>query len=154
MEMKFYTGIGSRVTPHAICAQMTEIARAMARDGFVLRSGGADGADLAFERGAGEAKNIYLPWRRFNGNLSPLFTPSPEAHAMAETFHGGWAWLTAGAQKLHARNVHQVLGLDLQTPSLRVVCWTPGGRLIGGTATAIKIALAHGIEVTNLGAGS
>ena len=29
-------------------------------------------------------------------------------------------------------------------------CWTPGGEAVGGTATAIKVATAHGIPVFNL----
>jgi len=49
---------------------MTKIAQRMSEKGFVLRSGGAKGADEAFENGAGE-KEIYLPWRGFRDNPSP-----------------------------------------------------------------------------------
>lgn len=49
---KIYTGIGSRETPPDILELMTKIARFMFKQGFTLRSGGADGADSAFEAGA------------------------------------------------------------------------------------------------------
>ena len=41
-----YTGIGSRKTPPGILAQMSELAAFLARSGWVLRSGGAPGADF------------------------------------------------------------------------------------------------------------
>jgi predicted Rossmann fold nucleotide-binding protein DprA/Smf involved in DNA uptake len=49
--MKYYAGIGSRETPKEICNKMTEIASLLEKQDFVLRSGGANGADSAFEKG-------------------------------------------------------------------------------------------------------
>ena len=42
---------------------MTKISRHYHSKGYVLRSGGADGADSAFERGAGDLKEIYPIYR-------------------------------------------------------------------------------------------
>jgi predicted Rossmann fold nucleotide-binding protein DprA/Smf involved in DNA uptake len=64
---KYYAGVGSRQTPENILHLMTRIAMRMAELGWVLRSGGAKGADYAFEKGAGDKKEIYLPWRGFGG---------------------------------------------------------------------------------------
>lgn len=50
--MKYYAGIGSRNTPADILDLMTHLARRLDSRGYTLRSGGADGADAAFERGA------------------------------------------------------------------------------------------------------
>lgn len=148
--MKYYTGIGSRQTPPRILEEMTKLAREFRERGWTLRSGGAAGADAAFERGAG-AKEIYLPWRGFNGNSSELWPPSEEAFQRAQRFHPAWYRCSDGAKKLHARNAHQVLGLDLNTPSKVVVCWTLDGNLVGGTAQALRIAEHYGIPVFNLG---
>ena len=52
---------------------------------------------------------------------------------------------------MHSRNCHQILGYDLQSPVDAVVCWTPDGNVVGGTATAIRIALKYNIPVFNLG---
>ncbi len=54
---------------------------------------------------------------------------------------------------MHARNAHQVLGQDLESPSLCVICWTPKGELKGGTRTAIVIAEQNDIPVFNFGKG-
>ena len=51
MIYKPYTGIGSRETPTAILDLMIAIGGVLAQRGFTLRSGGADGADDAFEQG-------------------------------------------------------------------------------------------------------
>lgn len=66
----FYTGVGSRETPRDVQAVMYKFAQKMALHGAVLRSGGADGADTAFELGCDKQqgkKEIYLPWQGFNG---------------------------------------------------------------------------------------
>lgn len=151
--MIFYTGIGSRSTPPDVLAEMMNIARRRAKAGLCLRSGGADGADAAFEAGAGDLKEIWLPWIRFNGNGSLLIGDDAAAHAIAKEVLGDFHWsrCNLAAKKLHARNCHQVLGIDLKTPSEEVVCWTPRGAVVGGTATALKIAAAWGIPILNLG---
>jgi hypothetical protein len=148
----YYTGIGSRKTPPEICELMTKIASLLEEFGYTLRSGGADGADSAFEAGVRSElnKEIYLPWKKFNGSTSKHTKPSPEAFLMASTIHPVWDKLSYGAKALHARNIHQVLGADLNTPSELLICWTDGGGVTGGTATAIKIAKQRNISVWNL----
>ena len=56
-----YAGIGSRNTPENIQAIMTKLATKLESLGWVLRSGGADGADSAFELGvlSHQNKEIY-----------------------------------------------------------------------------------------------
>lgn len=147
--MKYYTGIGSRETPADICRLMTQVAIYLQIQGYTLRSGGAQGADAAFERGARGAKEIWLPWPSFNSNLSRLF-PSKEAHDLASTLHPKWNILTPGAKKLHARNMHQILGIDLDTPSEFVVCWTKDGEASGGTGQALRLAIQRQIPIFNL----
>ena len=131
---------------------MEEIASYFATLGWVLRSGGAEGADSAFEKGCKKKKGameIYVPWKGFNANSSRLLY-TEDAYAMASTIHPNWMFLKEGARKLHARNVHQILGRDLKTPSDFVVCWTKDGAFRGGTATALKIARKNDIPIFNL----
>jgi hypothetical protein len=153
----YYTGIGSRKTPLPHLAEIRTIAEDLASRGYTLRSGGAAGADSAFEQGCGNGgKEIYLSWKGFNKNRSKLwFSKFPyevcqEAYRLARLVHPVWDRLAAPIKTLHARNVMQVLGKDLQTPSEFVVCWTPDGACVGGTATAIKLAQQHNILVINL----
>src|ERR1044072_4305468 len=103
---KYYAGIGSRETPENIQKDMYCIAGHLAQINYTLRSGGADGADLAFEKGCDFVKgkkDIYLPWKDFNGNNSPLYNISDEAYDLAATIHPAWFKLRFGARKLHAR---------------------------------------------------
>ena len=157
---KHYTGIGSRTTPGDVMLQFQEIAQQLEGSGWTLRSGGANGADTAFERGVtGGAKQIYLPWRGFNGREGVLANAQQWDGAMqiASTVHPAWTWCKPAVRKLHARNVFQVLGLDLVTPSRFVLCWTPDGcegvatrtSKSGGTATAIVLAERFAVPVIN-----
>jgi hypothetical protein len=189
MVSRFYTGVGSRSTPGDITALMRELAVALGRSGWTLRSGGAEGADQAFEAGAVRVES-YRPWRRrgepgiviedpnllhrareilraedvypdFSGIESALESLD-EAPAEGRERRSGterrrrklWATLA-----LQTRNVFQVLGADLRSPSRFLVCWTPDGAVdfsgykrgrTGGTGTAINLAAKHGIPVFNL----
>lgn len=144
-----YTGIGSRETPSHVLALMTGIATALEGRGYILRSGGAPGADSAFEAGANTLKEIYIPWLGFNGSTSKLL-PTPEAFIMAEKFHPAWQRCRRGARALHARNCHQVLGLDLKSPAEFIICWTKDALGGGGTGQALRIAKAHDIKIYDL----
>lgn len=161
MNQKFYAGIGSRRTPKDALYVMEQLAVRLADSGYVLRSGGADGADWAFEHGcaiAGGEMEIYLPWKGFNHNTSSLCTQHPDTYKIAAELHVAWNYLSAAAQTLMARNVHQVLGRDLQTPVDFVVCYTPDGctsierytSKTGGTGLAIALASVNNIPVFNL----
>lgn len=151
---KYYAGVGSRETPQNILAIMTEIGEKLATQGYILRSGGAEGADCAFEEGCDAAKGkkeIFIPWRGFNGKQIPATKVSVAALKMAKAIHPAWDKCNEWAQLLHGRNVYQVLGETMKLPVEFVVCWTEKGRTTGGTSTAIKIAEQNSIPVYNLG---
>ena len=149
---KSYAGVGSRSTPEAVLAEMATCARMLARLGCTLRSGAADGADRAFERGcdaAYGAKEIFLPWKYFNKHPSRLYFIPEDAFKIAETLHERFQYLKAPVKRLHARNVLQILGQEINDPVAVVLCWTPGAAIVGGTATAIKLAADLEIPVIN-----
>jgi len=160
--MIYYSGVGSRQTPPLVIAQMMGMGETFASLGWCLRSGGAAGADSAFEDGCDVVlgkKEIYLPWKGFNNHTSDKYEVTIPALDYASRIHSVWSKLSPAAKNLHARNVFQVLGEDLKTPSTLLVCWTLDGcerkqdRTIktGGTGTAIAIADENGIPVYNLG---
>lgn len=149
-----YTGIGSRETPLEHIQLFIRIAEYLASIGYTLRSGGANGADLAFEIGCDNnqgKKEIYIPWYRFNNSDSMLFHTPKECFNIAKEFHPNWDNLSDYAKKLHARNVCQILGQDLKTPTSFIVCYTKDGKEVGGTAMAIRIAKSYNIPVFNVG---
>ena len=152
MVTKAYAGIGSRSTPEHIQTLMSRIARALWHDGYTLRSGGAQGADRAFANGAGTA-DIFLPWPsfapvRFVGHTY-MDRPTAAATAIAREFHPVWKSLGQGAQKLHSRNTHQILGGNLDDPVRFVICWTDPNKE-GGTGQALRLARHRGIQIFNL----
>jgi hypothetical protein len=161
--VKYYTGIGSRETPAVILDLMQEVAYGLALAGYTLRSGGAKGADTAFERGSDRyrmsQKEIYIPWKGFNGEtggIKPLILNELgyqfQAEQLASTIHPNWNACSQGAKLLHTRNVYQVLGQDIDYPSKFLLCYaqpTPNG-VKGGTNTAVQIAYRYDVPVFNL----
>lgn len=141
--------------------------------GVILRSGGADGADVIAETAyrdaiyASKATNdqveIFIPWKSFKAKrdldnpLSHLhIVPSDpvlikQSEDMVRKTHPTPERLTRGAMKLHSRNMNQVFGLDLQTPIEANICWTENGIKSGGTASAITLCERNNIPVFNLG---
>lgn len=152
--MKFYAGIGSRETPALALEGMTLLAADLEQRGYVLRSGGADGADTAFEFGVVDKANkrIYLPWAGFNGCKDGIVCGhSPALRELAARYHPTYNLLNPGVKSLHARNVAQVLGYaPEQFRSEFVVCWTKDGLGKGGTGQAIRVAKAFGVPVFDL----
>jgi hypothetical protein len=120
----YYTGIGSRETPGPILALMKALAMMLCDEKWVLRSGGAPGADSAFEAGALEARpkygaantpiQVWLPWSKFEGrpmgNGWDYVVGHPADMEIAEKFHPAWDRCSRGARLLHTRNVGQILG--------------------------------------------
>lgn len=152
--MKTYAGIGSRETPITIQQLMYYMAKNLSINGYTLRSGGAKGADQAFELGCDNlngSKEIYLPWAGFENSKSTLVIKDPKAFEIAEKYHPYWQNLSQGARKLQARNSHQVLGPDLSTISKFIICYTKAGKKAGGTGQAIRIAEAYSIPVFDCG---
>ena len=145
---RYYSGIGSRQTPDEIKRIMSQVARRLNKNhGYVLRSGGALGADTAFASGAGMNKEIFL-----------ASDSTPEASKIAQEFHPKWKTLSSNIRNLMTRNVFIVLGRDLLTPSKFVLCWTKCGSekgeqtsaSSGGTGHSIRIASHYGIPIFNL----
>lgn len=173
--MVAYSGIGSRETPPEVISIMEDAGFRLARIGFILRSGKADGADAAFQRGAqrfqGAKCEIYIPWKGFKGgsglidkwDILPdeLDRQYPGYDEMrwewVKEVHGGWERLSQGARKLHERNIHQLFGPDLGNAYLNqskfVLYYAPetkSGNPKGGTATCVNLARKQGIRTLNL----
>ena len=151
-----YAGIGARATPAGVLSDMTVMAGWLARTGWHLSSGGADGADAAFAKGApAQQRTIWLPWRGYNGHRGPdcrVLSAAAMAACMeiAAPLHPAWERCSPAVRKLHARNA-AVLGLTSDRPVDAVVCWSERGAVTGGTGMAICIAEASAIPVLNLG---
>jgi hypothetical protein len=160
--MKYYAGIGARETPAEILELMKDFAKILAKSKYILRSGGAAGADSAFEMGCDMVngqKEIYLPWKNFRDSTSELWIDnlknSEIAAEIAAEFHPKWKYLRPPVKNLMARNTYQILGkgLNQNTASMFVICYCEKdkyGNLKGGTSQALRIAQAYDIPIYNL----
>jgi len=139
----FYAGIGARSTPLPTLDLMTRIAHRLEVRGYQLRSGGAKGADTAFERGT-RWPCIYTSGDRFTQHHIDI----------ARTHHPAWDRLSGYVQGLMVRNVAIILGANYDTgftcPSKFVVCWTPNSAVTGGTGHSLRVADTFNIPIYNL----
>lgn len=156
--MDYYTGIGSRNAPRDVLDTLYKIARFFRKHKWILRSGGARGCDTSAERGAEGLSEIFIPYRAFSRNPRHI-VPNRDralhkkAWRLVERYHPEAARLNQIVRMLHCRNMFQVLGRDLETPSRFVVYWAPeseSGVVQGGTRMAVYCARAHGIPTFNI----
>lgn len=157
---EFYSGIGSRETPEHIQRLMTEIAEILERRKFILRSGGAEGADLAFERGVHRYKEIFYTtgYKINDGDMQPY--PKNDwgfATTMFKKYHPSKGNVRSPKSvNLLTRNTFQIFGIGDTMNSSFVLCYTPDGAETyttydtGGTGQAIRIANDYNIPVYNL----
>lgn len=164
----YYSGIGSRQTPQHIIDNMIITAEWLATEGYILRSGNANGADVAFGIGCDSvngSSEIYLPYKNFNGGCRNSLHVSnkrilKQATQIMKTLKPKTYTWNAKNTPYHQRNVFQVLGVNLNTPSKFVICYTATGaeseheiltmQDSSGTSTAIVLADRLGIPVINM----
>ena len=114
------------------------------------------GRGHGIQRGSAPRKTtVFLPWRDYNQiggpNTRVLDNERREsAEAVIREHHDAWNRCKQGARELHARNAAIILGENLDAPVDAVICWTEGGQRLGGTATGMRLAAAHGRRVLNL----
>lgn len=143
-----YAGIGSTKTPERILKLMTKIAIELEEKGYTLYSGGTDGADSAFAKEV-KKKKIFIPWQGYN-NIQGIVPDLQKSELIVKNIHPNWDKYSSVVKKLHARNVNQILGENLDEEVDFVICWTPNGEKTGGIATAMELAKKRGILVMNL----
>jgi hypothetical protein len=139
MKTKIYAGIGSRKTPPEILTKFQAVATLLENRGYTLRSGGAEGADSAFEAG------VRQP------NMKEILRPR-DAHdmsrALASQIHPAWDQCNDYARDLHGRNVQIILGKDLHEPVMFVIAYTENPEF-GGTRTGLEVAKRRQIPIFN-----
>src|SRR3569833_2811219 len=129
-----YAGVGSQETPTHIQVIMRHVGAYLASEGWTLRSGGANGADTAFEQGVNDfytttttnepigpwplmpLKEIYLPWVGFNNNPSQLHPRnhpfSQQEMDLSAQLHPAWDKCSPSAKLMHQRNLRQMVGCE------------------------------------------
>lgn len=170
--IKIITIVGSRQTPPEVLDNMRKIAKFCCSKGIIVRSGKAGGADASALKGCEEyylennivaldlltrPPEMYIPWKGFGEDSMTKYFDCVQgsnvgAGLIAESTHPNWEACSQGAKKLHTRNICQILGKDLDTPSDLVLyyCKEVGGKPTGGTATAVNLGLKVGCKTINM----
>lgn len=150
-----------------------DVAYRLAELGIIFSSGlctdGMDGiAQKAYSQALAEGKAVESQFEVYvaeQKNITSSRLPNkhlavvrnkdliPKTHKMCLKVMGEahWGRCDDWARGMHSRNCHQIFGADLKSPVNAVICWTPNGAVVGGTATALKLAMDAGIPIFNLG---
>lgn len=156
---KPYTGLGDPKTPSEVLEQMTRIATRLQEEGFTLRTNGdQQGAEGAFEKGAGDKIELHLAWRNFNKRNSKINRVSDEAVSVVKSFIPAHNSLKESVLRIIGSKVHAIMGEELKTPTKFFVCWSPDGAETGDAVTPktgymgipIKVASSMRLPVFNL----
>jgi hypothetical protein len=151
--MKYaYAGIGSRKTPDAVLKEMVNIASKLEERDYILRSGGAKGADSAFEGGVTDPKNKEI--FTVDDISDDSWTYEVASKLVPLNIKRSFATWKPYTRKLIARNVMQILGRTQSLPVRFVICWCPTNNYQdssgGGTAYALRLAIQKDITIFNM----
>lgn len=153
-----YVGVGPMTAGEDMCAQAKIFGQAMAEMGWTLRSGGAEGLDEAFERGALEGNGkteIFIPSadfrKRFKSSDKVIHTLDKHIEAMREVapLHENWSQLGTTVQMFLTRIPFCLFGEKLDKPAHFVVGWSKHYPHTGA-GIVLKMAEMAGIPAFNL----
>ena len=153
--MRYYAGVGSRETPLREQARMEKISKLLGELGYYLRSGGAEGAGQAFERGAEIAGYPVEEW-------SPNISYFP-LHEWATEKASSTCWelplerMSAYKISSITRNMYVLFGDDSEIlkPVDFVVYWSASDPMEKGggceeTRSVVRASHEAGIPTYNL----
>jgi len=156
---------GTKV-PDDIKMKFVELTKVLGAKGYTYRHTGD--ADNAMQNEMLEVNDVkiesYLPWKKFNPDIiSPtVYKPLGAAYEIAANSHRGYTKLPPSVRTILARDVHAMLGKDLNNPVDFLIGYTldgaealSGGKKLdyavtGNLAFYMKIAEESNIPVFNL----
>ncbi len=148
---KFYAGIGARrKVPLHVLELMTALASKLELEGYILRSGNADGSDTAFQKGVVDPAKMEI-FLSSDGHRQWALTEVKKCMPDDRSNFDTWSNYVKG---LLARNMMQVLGREGDKPISFVLCYAPSFEYTtskpGGTGYAIRCAINKNIPVYNM----
>jgi len=145
---KPYVGSGNRDAPSDVSETIQRLAKFLEEFGFICRTGGMEGPEQNFEDAA-KNHELHLPWKGFNNKESKSAFNTPEALAIAKMFHPTFDDLKPAIQAFLAKNARLVLGKDLRSPALFVLCWSADGAECSREKTARTGNVGHVIAIAS-----
>lgn len=152
--------MGPRKVTGKIQAVMTAFAQVLDNHRAILRSGGGEGTEAAFEAGS-TLKVVYLPWNGFNGKEGAHYIPI-DAKLTAAHLHPSWAIANSETRLLLARDVLRLCGEDNKSPVKFLVYWdinegtkaTQSNTVVSNLSLIVKHAKSLNIPTFNMAKAS
>lgn len=150
--------LSNQDAPDEIKSVCEKLARVLVENGYTIRTSGGKGGEEAFEKGAGDKVEVYIPWKGFDQKQSQFCKTKDEAKDVVRQFSPSFESLSKGVQTIIASKAHVILGKDLNSPIRFLVVWSLDGAetkkectaKTGFVSTPIKIAESIQIPVFNL----
>lgn len=154
MKRKIVTLIGTREPLFEYHDLMVRIGKAFSDKGYIARSGGAIGSDSLFLKEYDPSLTIVYRNDDREGCINVKnHNNYYEFELLASRVNTHWEFMPVNHKELHARNIPQIMGLNLNTYSdLVIFCANENyrGQVSGGTATAVKTARRLNIPTINI----
>ena len=150
---KYYAGCGNGSSTQLVCEMLKRTAEVMAKNGYILRTGGTKAADESLEKGCDNAKGkkeVYLPFEGYNDNPSKLYNLEnyKEAENIAKKYDYNWTLSSNKVKSVITQYSYILLGRDLNTPAECLIACSNGR---GTCDRAINLAKNLGIPVYDVG---
>lgn len=151
MEMKvnYYTGTGDMYLENSALAMIAEYAKKLSALGYVCRTGGGYGADVAFEEGAGDKIEIILPWVGYNGKKGYVYKKTIDSMKSMKCMKCSSGMMRNDLVKLFERVHFELAGINEEPESEFLLCYVSEPRR-GCGGHAIDLANIRHIPVYNL----
>ena len=148
--------------PEDVYKKFVMIAKVAMENGYTFRHTGNKDNALHNEILKLEDKKVvsYLPWIKFNPNVSNPILVNPLGYKIAIGIHKAFMRMPAAVRAIIGRDVNALLGEDATDPVDLVLTWSEGGaealsrdvdyKKIGNTAFILQVSKKAGLHVLNL----
>lgn len=153
---KPFVATGNQNAPDSVVDRIIAMVKELEQFGFTLRTGGLNGIDDAVEK-VSKKPELVLPWNNFNGKQSKNYFNTRQSFDIAKMFHPAFDGLSEKVRPFLAKNARMVLGKNLDSAAMFIICWTDDGAELrhevtartGNTGHVIAIASGRKIPVFN-----
>ena len=142
--------------------KLLAVAKVAMENGYTFRhTGNADNLLHEEIRKLDNAKVVsYLPWKKFNSNVSNPILVNPMGYRIAIGIHKAFMRLPSAVRAILGRDVNALLGENIDDPVDMVLAWTDGGaealtkdtdfKKLGNNSFILQVCRRANIPVLNV----
>lgn len=145
---KPYLVASNEDVPQETLDQFKRLAHELESKDFIARNLGASTVDDIVRQETNKGETI-LPWRNFRELDSKLYYSTPQAHDIAKQFHQAYDKMKDTVKGFLARNVRGVLGKDLKSPIMFLICYSSDGAERAADVSSSTGLISHIINIAD-----